>query len=72
VQKFRGTSFCRVRAVAGSTCRQVVQAHPAGVLRHLREQRLHQLIRQRGPVTERTFEITFLDPGPQAFAFTFG
>jgi thiol-disulfide isomerase/thioredoxin len=38
----------------------------------LTEQRLHQLIRQRGPVTERTFEITFLDPGPQAFAFTFG
>ena len=36
------------------------------------EQRLHQLIRQRGPVTERTFEITFLDPGAQAYAFTFG
>jgi thiol-disulfide isomerase/thioredoxin len=35
-------------------------------------QRLHQLIRQRGPVTERTFEITFLDPGVQAYAFTFG
>jgi hypothetical protein len=36
------------------------------------EQRPHQLIRQRGPVTERTFEITFLDPGVQAFSFTFG
>jgi len=36
------------------------------------EQRLYQLIRQRGPVTERTFEITFLDPGVQAYAFTFG
>jgi thiol-disulfide isomerase/thioredoxin len=36
------------------------------------EQRLHQLIRQRGPVTEHTFEITFLDPGVQAYAFTFG
>jgi thiol-disulfide isomerase/thioredoxin len=34
--------------------------------------RLHQLIRQRGPVTDRTFEITFLDPGVQAYAFTFG
>jgi thiol-disulfide isomerase/thioredoxin len=34
--------------------------------------RLYQLIRQRGPVTERTFEITFLDPGVQAYAFTFG
>ena len=36
------------------------------------EQRLYQLIRQRGPVTERTFEIAFLDPGVQAYAFTFG
>jgi thiol-disulfide isomerase/thioredoxin len=36
------------------------------------EQRLHQLIRQPGLVTERTFEITFLDPGIQAYAFTFG
>jgi thiol-disulfide isomerase/thioredoxin len=36
------------------------------------EPRLYQLIRQRGPVTERTFEITFLDPGVEAYAFTFG
>ena len=36
------------------------------------QQRLHQLIRQRDPITERTFEITFDDPGVQAFAFTFG
>jgi hypothetical protein len=36
------------------------------------EQRLYQLIRQPGPVTDRTFEITFLDPGVQAYAFTFG
>ena len=35
-------------------------------------QRLYQLVRQHGPVTERTFEIQFLDPGVQAFAFTFG
>jgi len=33
---------------------------------------LYQLIRQPGPVTERTFEITFLDPGVMAYAFTFG
>jgi len=38
----------------------------------LAEQRLHQLIRQPGPITDRTFEITFLDPGAQAFSFTFG
>jgi thiol-disulfide isomerase/thioredoxin len=36
------------------------------------EPRLYQLIRQHGPVTEHTFEITFLDPGGQAYAFTFG
>ena len=36
------------------------------------EQRLYQLIRQPGPVIERTFEITFPDPGVQAYSFTFG
>ena len=35
-------------------------------------QRLYQLIRQAGPVTDRTFEISFSDPGVQVFAFTFG
>jgi thiol-disulfide isomerase/thioredoxin len=36
------------------------------------EQRLYQLIRQPGSVTDRTFEITFHTPGVEAFAFTFG
>ena len=36
------------------------------------EQRVHQLIRQPEPITERTFEITFLDPGLEAYSFTFG
>ncbi len=36
------------------------------------EQRLYQLVRQSGPVIDRTFEIQFLDPGVEAFAFTFG
>ncbi len=35
-------------------------------------QRLYQLIRQKGPIGDHTFEIEFLDPGIQAFAFTFG
>ena len=35
-------------------------------------ERLYQLIRQDGPVRERTFRIEFLDPGVEAFAFTFG
>ena len=38
----------------------------------VREHGLYQLIRQQGPVEDRTFEIEFLDPGVQAFAFTFG
>lgn len=36
------------------------------------EQRLYQLIRQSKPVADRQFEIEFLDPGVEAFAFTFG
>ena len=35
------------------------------------DQRLYQLIRQRD-VADRTFEIAFLDPGVEAYAFTFG
>jgi hypothetical protein len=38
----------------------------------VREQRLYQLIRQHGPIRDRTFQIEFLEPGVQAFAFTFG
>jgi thiol-disulfide isomerase/thioredoxin len=36
------------------------------------EPRMHQLVRQHGPVAERTFEITFLDPGARAYVLTFG
>ena len=35
-------------------------------------QRLYQLVRQANGSGERLFKITFLDPGVQAFAFTFG
>ena len=35
-------------------------------------QRLYQLVRQKGAVADRTFEIQFLDAGVQAYAFTFG
>jgi len=36
------------------------------------QQRLYQLIRQRGLIADRTFEITFLAPGVQTYVFTFG
>jgi thiol-disulfide isomerase/thioredoxin len=36
------------------------------------QQRLHQLLRQPGTITDRTFEITFLAPSVEAYVFTFG
>jgi thiol-disulfide isomerase/thioredoxin len=36
------------------------------------EQRMYQLIRQPKPIVDRQFEIEFLDPGVEAYAFTFG
>ena len=38
----------------------------------VREQRTYQLIRQVKPITERLFEIEFLEGGVEAFDFTFG
>jgi hypothetical protein len=36
------------------------------------EPRMYQLIRQPGRIGDRQFEIQFLDPGVEAFVFTFG
>jgi thiol-disulfide isomerase/thioredoxin len=36
------------------------------------EPRMYQLVRQRGAVAQRAFEISFLDPGVRAYVFTFG
>ena len=38
----------------------------------LRDGRLYQLVRQHDAVRERTLEITFLEPGAEAYSFTFG
>ena len=38
----------------------------------VRQHRLYQLIRQSQPIVDREFVIEFLDPGVQAFDFTFG
>ena len=38
----------------------------------LRAGRMYQLVRQHGRVRERTVEIEFLEPGAEAYAFTFG
>jgi len=36
------------------------------------EPRLYQLVRRQGSIADRTFEITFLAPGVEAYVFTFG
>jgi hypothetical protein len=38
----------------------------------LLEGRLYQLVRIHDAVRERTFQITFLEPGAEAYVFTFG
>ena len=46
-----------------------VDGHGEGTLG---QQRVYQLIRQPAPIRERTFQIAFLEPGAQAYCFTFG
>jgi hypothetical protein len=53
----------------GAACGVDVDDHGNGTAT---EQRLHQVVRQPGPITDRTFDITFLDPDVEAYAFTFG
>jgi Thioredoxin like C-terminal domain/AhpC/TSA family len=38
----------------------------------LRDGRLYQLVREHDGVRERTLEVTFFEPGAEAYAFTFG
>jgi thiol-disulfide isomerase/thioredoxin len=62
--------------------RVLIDGHPPGAAHGIdvddqgngtvTEQRLYQLIRQPKPIADRQFEIEFLDPGVEAFAFTFG
>jgi thiol-disulfide isomerase/thioredoxin len=56
-------------AVPGENCG--LDAAPDGS-GEIREPRLYQLIRQKGPIIDRIFEIEFLDPGVHALDFTFG
>ena len=46
-----------------------VDEHGDGLLR---DGRLYQLLRQHDGIRERTLEITFLEPGAEAYAFTLG
>jgi thioredoxin family protein len=56
-------------AVPGASHGVDVDADGNGLLR---DGRLYQLVRQPGSVHRRTLEITFLEPGAEAYAFTFG
>jgi thiol-disulfide isomerase/thioredoxin len=38
----------------------------------VQQPRMYQLVRQKGPIKDATFEIEFLDPGVKVFSFTFG
>ena len=53
----------------GSDAGVDIAANGTGIVK---EQRLYQLVRQKGPIRERTFSIEFLDPGAEACAFTCG
>jgi len=69
-----GTAPVRYRvtlddAAPGSDCGVDCGRNGAG---DVRKPRLYQLVRQRGAVKDRTFEIEFLDPGVRAYVFTFG
>ena len=46
-----------------------VEEDGSGLLEH---GRLYQLVREHDAVRERTLEIMFLEPGAEAYAFTFG
>lgn len=56
-------------AAPGASHGSDIQADGSGTVK---EQRLYQLVRQTGQVADRTFTIEFLDPGVEAYAFTFG
>jgi thiol-disulfide isomerase/thioredoxin len=84
--RFHGRDLNLVMGPAASgspvRCRVLIEGQPPGDAHGtdvdgdgngtVTQQRVYQLIRQRGPITERTFEITFLDPAAQAYCFTFG
>jgi Thioredoxin like C-terminal domain len=57
------------RRGSGPVTRLDVDADGNGLLQ---DGRLYQLVRERDAVHERTLEIAFLEPGAEAYAFTFG
>jgi thiol-disulfide isomerase/thioredoxin len=56
-------------AAPGENCGSDIAPDGSG---EIKEPRLYQLLRQKGPIVDRTFEIESLDPGVHALDFTFG
>jgi thiol-disulfide isomerase/thioredoxin len=56
-------------AAPGASHGADIDADGAGVVT---DERLYQLVRQSGAIADRTFEIRFLDPDVEVYAFTFG
>jgi hypothetical protein len=56
-------------AAPGEDCGVDSDAGGAG---EISKPRMYQLIRQKGRIRDRTFEIEFSEPGVRAFSFTFG
>jgi len=62
--------------------RVLIDGHPPGAAHGvdvdeqgygtISEQRMYQLVRQPNPIADRDFTIELLDPGAEAFCFTFG
>ena len=66
----------RFPSACSSTARRPAPSHGVDVDEDgnglLRDGRLYQLVRQHDDIRERTLEITFLEPGAEAYSFTFG
>jgi thiol-disulfide isomerase/thioredoxin len=84
VHRFHGRDVNLVLGASGGPVRVqvLIDGEPPGEHRGLDvdeqgrgvvgDARLHQLVRQVGRVHDRTFTITFLDAGAEAYVFTFG
>jgi tryptophan synthase beta subunit len=72
----RGMGGAILRTVTAMALGFDTRAHGAGIAADgsgtVNSVRLYQLLRQTGPIRDRTFAVQFLDPGVSAYAFKFG
>jgi len=73
--EFHAADWQRTTGEDRSASGRTLVAWPGGDSRsdgEVRQRRMYQLVRQKGPIKDVTFEIEFLDPGVEVFSFTFG